>query len=86
MVTDKGDKMNKQDLDNLIRWAVDTDGIKFAKEIYGRSNPNIRDDYTTGKFQLMHRDIIMWIASLDGSNRQHLADAINNNPTNEEIE
>ena len=46
--------MNKQDLDNLIRWAVDTDGIKFAKEIYGRSgnydDENSTDEYTIGKF------------------------------------
>ena len=72
--------MNKQDLDNLIRWAVDTDGIKFAKEIYQVSHTN---EYTVGKFLGMQKNLIHWIANLDGTNRQHLVDAINNNPTNE---
>tara|TARA_Y100001951_G_C11123859_1_gene174365 strand:+ start:57 stop:407 length:351 start_codon:yes stop_codon:yes gene_type:complete len=79
--------MNKKDLDNLIRWAVDTDGIKFAKEIYGRSgdydDENSTDEYTRGKFAGMQKNLIHWIANLDPQNRQHLADAINNNPTNE---
>jgi len=54
--------MNKQDLDNLIRWAVDTDGIKFAKEIYGRSgdydDENSTDEYTIGKFIGMQKNLI----------------------------
>ena len=80
--------MNKQDLDNLIRWAVDTDGIKFAKEIQGRrgeyDDENSTDEYTTGKFIGMQKNLIHWIANLDGTNRQNLVDAINNNPTNED--
>ena len=39
--------MNKKDINKMIRWAVDTDGIKFAKEIYQRDEPN---EYTIGKF------------------------------------
>ena len=39
--------MNKTDLNRLIRWSVDTDGIKFAKEIYQRNEP---DEYTRDKF------------------------------------
>ena len=73
--------MNKQDIDNLIRWAVDTDGIKFAKEIYQVSHTN---EYTVGKFLGMQKNLIHWIANLDPQNRQHLVDAINNNPTNED--
>lgn len=76
--------MNKQDISNLIRWAVDTDGEKFAKDIYGRNERVFVDEYTRGKFSDMQRNLIGWIASLDPQNRQHLADAINNNPTNEE--
>ena len=79
--------MNSQDLDNLIRWAVDTDGEKFAQEIYGKKKrfkeDNIIDDYTRGKFRLMQDNLIMWIASLDYGNREILAQAINNNTTNE---
>jgi len=76
--------MNKKDINNLIRWAVDTNGEKFAKEIYGRNDRDFIDDYTNDKFHLMQKNIIMWIASLDDKNRQHLADAINNNPTNKD--
>ena len=79
--------MNKQDISNLIRWAVDTDGVKFAKEIYGRSGDyddrNSTNEYTIGKFRGMQRNLIHWIANLDGKHRQRLVDAINNNPTNE---
>jgi len=66
--------MNKKDINKLIRWAVDTDGFKFAKEIYQRNEP---DEYTTGKFRGMQDNFIHWIANLDGNNRQRLANAIN---------
>ena len=66
--------MNKTDLNRLIRWTVDTDGVKFAKEIYQRDEP---DEYTRGKFQDMQSKLIIWIANLDYKNRQRLADAIN---------
>ena len=67
-------KMNKTDLNRLIRWSVDTDGIKFAKEIYQRNEP---DEYTREKFKGMQTNLINWIANLDGNNRQRLANAIN---------
>ena len=80
--------MNAQDIDNLIRWAVDTDGVKFAKDIYGRSgdydDKQSTDEYTTGKFRQMQTRLVTWIANLDYQNRGRLAEAINNNPTNEE--
>ena len=66
--------MNTTDINRLIRWSVDTDGVKFAKEIYQRDEP---DEYTRGKFQDMQSKLIIWIANLDGHNRQRLADAIN---------
>ena len=67
--------MNKTDINRLIRWTVDTDGYKFAKDIYQRDEP---DEYTRDKFRGMQTNLIHWIANLDGSNRQRLVDAINN--------
>ena len=66
--------MNKTDINRLIRWTVDTDGYKFAKDIYQRDEP---DEYTRGKFKGMQNSLIHWIANLDGNNRQRLVDAIN---------
>ena len=54
--------MNKTDINSMIRWAVDTDGIKFAKEIYQRDEPN---EYTIGKFRGMQDNFIHWVANLD---------------------
>ena len=71
-----------QDLNNLIRWSVDTDGVKFAKEIYNKEQP---DEYTRGKFHDMQSKLVHWVANLDYNHRQRLCDAINNNPTNEEV-
>jgi hypothetical protein len=67
--------MNKTDINRLIRWTVDTDGYKFAKEIYQQDKP---DEYTRDKFRGMQTNLIHWIANLDGNNRQRLVDAINN--------
>ena len=76
--------MNTQDLNNLIRWAVDTAGKKFAKDVYGKDNEFYRETYTNGKFRMMQSgQLITWIASLSHKSRQNLVDAINNNPTNE---
>ena len=66
--------MNKKDINKMIRWAVDTDGVKFAKEIYNRDEP---DEYTRGKFHDMQTKFIHWVANLDYHNRQILANAIN---------
>ena len=66
--------MNKTDINRLVRWTVDTDGVKFAKEIYQRDEP---DEYTRDKFRGMQTYLINWIANLDSKNRQRLADAIN---------
>ena len=67
--------MKKADIDKLVRWACDTDGIQFAKHIYQRDET---DNYTIGKFKGMQTYFINWVANLDGHNRQRLADAINN--------
>ena len=66
--------MNKTDINSMIRWAVDTDGIKFSKEIYQREEP---DSYTRDKFRGMQDNFIHWIANLDSKHKQRLADAIN---------
>ena len=63
-----------KDIERIIRWAVDTDGYKFAKEIYERDEP---DEYTTGKFKDMQDRFINWIANLDDTRRQNLQRAIN---------
>ena len=65
--------MNKTDLNRLIRWSVDTDGEKFAKEIYQREEP---DSYTRDKFRGMQNNFINWVANLDNKHKQRLADAI----------
>ena len=67
--------MKTADIDKLVRWACDTDGIQFAKQIYQRDET---DNYTIGKFKGMQTYFINWVANLDGHNRQRLADAINN--------
>ena len=66
--------MNKTDINRVIRWTVDTDGYKFAKEIYQQDKPN---EYTRDKFRGMQNNLIHWIANLDYKNRQRLVDAIN---------
>ena len=66
--------MKKADIDKLVRWACDTDGIQFAKQIYQRDEP---DEYTRDKFRGMQTNLIHWIANLDSNNRQRLSDAIN---------
>ena len=63
-----------KDIERIIRWAIDTDGYKFAKEIYQRDEP---DEYTRGKFKDMQDRFINWIANLDDGNRQNLQRAIN---------
>ena len=66
--------MTTKDLNNLIRWAADTDGEQFAKDIYAGDMMN---EYKTGKFMQMQSKTIHWIASLDNENRELLVKAIN---------
>ena len=73
--------MNKQDINNLIRWAVDTDLKKFSEDAYGVTGTAFdivseNDDYLRGKFQQMKSNFIMWIAGLSENNRTRLATAI----------
>jgi hypothetical protein len=66
--------MTTKDLNNLIRWCCDTNGIQFAKDIY---NGDEQNEYKTGKFMDMQSKTIHWIASLDNENRELLVKAIN---------
>ena len=76
--------MNNRDLDNLIRWATDTDRFKFEQEIYKHKSKRIWiDSYLQEKFIAMKSNFIKWIAELDDKRLNNLADAINSNPTNE---
>ena len=76
--------MNNQDLDNLIRWSVDTDRFKFEQEIYREGSKRVWiESYLIEKFIIMKQDIIKWIAELDDKRLTNLSYAINNNPTNE---
>ena len=66
--------MTTKDLNNLIRWCCDTNGIQFAKDIYNGDEMN---EYKTGKFMQMQTKLMQWIASLDNENRELLVKAIN---------
>ena len=67
--------MTPKDLNNLIRWCVDTDGILFGKDLY--NDDMFISEYKQEKFRGMQTNTINWIASLDNGNRQKLCDAIN---------
>ena len=64
-----------KDINNLVRWAVDTDGLKFAKDMYRQNG--IIDDYTREKFRKMQTNFIGWVAELDCGNRDALKRAVN---------
>ena len=64
-----------KDIDNIIRWAVDTDGEKFARDMYRQDG--VIDSYTREKFIKMQTNFIGWVAELDSGNRDALKRAIN---------
>ena len=64
-------------VEQLIRWFTDTDGYEFAEQIYGKTADDFRNDgYVAGKFRLMQKQPITWMASLDPQNRKRLEQAI----------
>ena len=79
--------MNKQDISNLIRWAVDTDLKTFAEDAYGVTGTAFdvanEGGYLREKFQQMQANFIMWIAGLSENNRDRLANNITKGETNE---
>ena len=72
--------MNSKDIDNMVRWSVDTDLKKFSEEAYGITGTAFdvvsEKDYLRGKFQQMKSNFIMWIAGLSENNRKRLANNI----------
>ena len=64
-------------VEQIIRWFVDTDGYEFAEQIYGKTKDDFHNDgYVAGKFRLMQKQPISWMASLDPQNRKRLEQAI----------
>lgn len=77
--------MTSKDIDNLVRWSVDTDLMTFAEEAYGVTGTAFirSDDYLKGKFKDMQSNFIRWIAGLSENNRERLANNITKGETNE---
>ena len=67
--------MEKHDLDKLVRWAVDSDLMKFSEDAYGVTGTAFyrSDDYLKSKFRQMQSNFIMWLGGLSGKNRVRLA-------------
>ena len=68
-----------KDIERIVRWAVDTDLMKFAEDAYGVTGTAFErsDDYIKCKFRQMQTNFIMWIAGLSDGNRDRLKRAIN---------
>ena len=69
--------MKKQDIDRLVRWAVDSDLEKFGEDAYGVTGTAFEiasnGDYLRDKFRQMQTNFIMWLGGLDSKNRERLA-------------
>ena len=69
--------MKKQDIDRLVRWAVDSDLEKFGEDAYGVTGTAFEiasnGDYLRDKFRQMQTHFIMWLGGLDSKNRERLA-------------
>jgi len=80
--------MNKNDLDKLVRWTVDSNLRLFAEDSYGVSGTAFDvangGDYLVDKFKQMQTNFIMWLAGLSDGNRTRLARNITFNMTEEE--
>ena len=64
-------------VEQVIRWFTDTNGYEFAEQIYGKTKDDFHNDgYVAGKFRLMQKHPIYWMASLDPQNRKRLEQAI----------
>ena len=69
--------MNKNDLDKLVRWAVDSDLEQFGEDAYGVTGSAYdiakEGDYLRGKFKQMQSNFMMWLGGLDSKNRERLS-------------
>lgn len=72
--------MKSQDIENMVRWAVDVKLRQFAEDSYGVTgnafNIAKEGDYLRDKYKQMQSNFIMWIAGLSDKNRTRLATAI----------
>ena len=79
--------MNSKDIDNMVRWSVDTDLKTFAEDAYGVTGTAFdvasEGEYLRGKFKDMQSNFIRWIAGLSENNRERLANNITKGETNE---
>ena len=77
--------MNRRDVEQIVRWAVDSDLEKFAEDAYGVTGTAFErakeGDYLADKFKQMQSNFIMWIAGLSEKNRGRLARNITFNET-----
>ena len=79
--------MTSNDIEKIVRWAVDSDLKTFAEEAYGVTGTAFdfanRGDYLVDKFKQMQSNFIMWISGLSDGNRDRLANNITKGETNE---
>ena len=68
-----------KDINNIVRWAVDTDLKKFAEDSYGVTGTAYDEyqEYLRDKFKQMQSNFIMWLGGLSDNNRDRLKRAIN---------
>ena len=73
--------MNSNDIEKMVRWAVDSDLEKFSEDAYGVTGTAFdvasEGDYLRDKFKQMQSNFIMWISGLSDNNRERLTRAIN---------
>jgi len=73
--------MNSNDIERIVRWAVDSDLKKFSEDAYGVTGTAFdvasEGDYLRGKFKQMQSNFIMWISGLSDNTRERLTRAIN---------
>ena len=74
--------MNSKDINQMVRWAIDTDLRKFGEDAYGVTGTAFdvasEGDYLRDKFKQMQSNFIMWISGLDSRNKARLSENINN--------
>ena len=70
-----------KDINNIVRWAVDTDLEKFAEDAYGVTGTAFDvaygGEYLRDKFKQMQSNFIMWLGGLSDNSRDRLKRAIN---------
>ena len=68
--------MNSKDINQMVRWAIDTDLRKFGEDAYGVTGTAFDvasdGDYLRDKFKQMQSNFIMWISGLSNRNRIRL--------------